>query len=72
MGSQSDLPQATKSYAIVKNPITVTPLPITKFSSQSLSQPSKSNECNLYKLRYIYSFTITNWTFLTIREFKVL
>ena len=60
--AQSDLPQDTKPYTLYKNPITATPLPIANLSSQ----PSKSNEYNRYKLRYINSFTITNLTLLTI------
>ena len=48
MGNQSDLPQATKPHTIVEaNP-----------SSQSLSQPSKTNENHLYIVRYIYFFTM--------------
>ena len=48
MGNQSDLPQATKPHTIVE----------TNPSSQSLSQPSKTNENHLYIVRYIYFFTM--------------
>ena len=54
-----------------KNPITTTALLETNPSSQFLSQPSETNENNLYIVRYIYFFTITNLELLTIRDFKL-
>ena len=63
------LPNHTPSY---KTPITATPLPMTNLSSQSLIPALQIHEYNHYKLRYIYSFTITNLTLLTIRDFEVI
>ena len=48
-----------------KNPITVTPLLMTSLSSQSLIPSLQIQEYNIYKLQYIYSFTIANLTLLT-------
>ena len=62
------LPNHTPLY---KNPVTATALLETNPSSQSLSQPSKTNENHLYIVRYIYFFTFTNLELLTIRDFQL-
>ena len=51
--------------------MTTTALLETNPSSQSLSQPSKTNENNLYIVRHIYFFIITNLELLAIRDFKL-
>ena len=65
MRNQSDLPKLPNH-----TPVTATALLETNPSSQSLAQPSKTNENHLYIVRYIYFFTITNLELLTIRDFK--
>ena len=63
------LPNHTPLY---KNPIIVTPLPITNPSPQSLILTVQIQRIQPYKLSYIYSFTITNIALHTIQEFEVI
>ena len=70
-GINLTFPKLPNHTPLFKNPITTTALLETNPSSQSLFQPSKTNENNLYIVRYIYFFTITNLELLTIRDFKL-
>ena len=64
-------PKLLNHTPLFENPITTTARLETNPSSQSLSQTSKTNENNLYIVRYIYFFTISNLELLTIRDLKL-
>ena len=70
-GINLTFPKLPNHTTLFKNPITATALLEINRSSQSLSQPSKTNENNLYIVRYTYFFTITNLELLTIRDYKL-
>ena len=71
MGINLTFPKLPNHTPLFKSPITTTAPLETNPSSQSLSKLPKINENNLYIVRYIYFFTITNLELLTIRDFKL-
>ena len=70
-GINLTFPKLPNHTPLFKSPITTTAPLETNPSSQSLSKLPKTNENNLYIVRYIYFFTITNLELLTIRDFKL-
>ena len=67
-GINLTFPKLPNYKPLYKNPVTATALLETNPSSQSLSEPPKTNENHLYIVRYIYFFTITNLELRTIRD----